>query len=66
MKPLKIILDSAMASKIKNNYYGFYGFQNTKTTFHLFTSQPITRNALQCNDKGSFCYGRRNIFLGSS
>ena len=33
---------------------------------HLFTSQPITRNALQCNGKGSFCYGQRNIFMGSS
>mgnify|MGYP007103415570 CR=1 FL=1 len=52
--------------RIENNFYGFYGFQNTKTTFHLFTSQPNIRNALQCNSKGSFCYGQRNILLGSS
>ena len=26
----------------------------------------FTRNALQCNGKGSFCYGQRNIFLWSS
>ena len=31
----------------------------------LHTSQ-FTRNALQYNGKGSFCYGHRNIFLGSS
>ena len=52
--------------RIQNNFLWFHGFHNTKTTFHLFTSQPFTRNALQCNDKGSFCYGLRNIFLGSS
>ena len=26
----------------------------------------FTRNVLKCNGKGSFCYGQRNIFLGSS
>ena len=31
----------------------------------LHTSQ-FTRNAIQYNGKGSFCYGQRNIFLGSS
>ena len=44
--------------RIQNSFrFYFYGFQNTK---------PMTRNALQCNGKGSFCYGQKNIFLGSS
>ena len=52
--------------RIKNNFQGFYKLQNIKTTFHMITSRSITRNALQCNGKGSFCYGWRNIFLSSS
>ena len=42
--------------RIPNYFLGFSGFQNTKTTFHLFTSKPIKRNALKCTCYCSFCF----------
>ena len=59
--PILKILDAIWEFKIV--FRGFQVYRTKKSTVYLFTSQPITRNALQCNGVVIFCSGRKIISL---
>ena len=58
------ILDAIAESNII--FRGLMVSRIQRRLFICLHHSQFTRNALQYNGKGSFCYGQRNIFLGSS
>ena len=58
------ILDAIAESNII--FRGLMVSRIQRQLFICLHHSQFTKNTLQCNCKGSFCYGQRNIFLGKS